>query len=203
MQHGRRTEENKDELSRIVHVNEVAKRLVVHSFQVNLLALDAMVQSKRAGGRLRGFDEVSKQMRDWSAELKSQLGELADLTRVCVTEASLGIKMRRTVRLLGEAARRSRNGDAAESAARRARDLAGECTASLDTRWSRVSLQIAELTRLGMMACVLSRSAMIEAQSGAPAERVQLMHVARDFYCNSEDVLHALRTLAKDAGGER
>jgi len=44
------------DFERVISLNEAAKELIARSFRVNLLALDAMVQSKRGGSSLRGFE---------------------------------------------------------------------------------------------------------------------------------------------------
>ena len=73
--------EEQANFNRVAGLNEAAKELVARSYQVNLLALDAMVQSKRGGSSLRGFDEVSSQMRRWSRDLHVELERLAALSR--------------------------------------------------------------------------------------------------------------------------
>ena len=83
------------ELRRVVELNEAAKALLRQSFEINLRALDAIVQSKRGGGALRGFDEVSSQIRLWSRDLQEKVESLWALGRSAVTSASHLLQTRR------------------------------------------------------------------------------------------------------------
>jgi hypothetical protein len=182
--------------NRVAALNEAAKELIARSYQVNLLALDAMVQSKRGGNSLRGFDEVSSQMRRWSRDLHAELELLASLSRQVVAEVSLASKEQHLLRLLRQAAQGSSSGCATERLlVREAAQLSRENT--LARLWRRVIDALGDLDQLGMMAVVLSRSAMIEASSGATAQRAQLGHVSKEFYRNSEAVVNVLKAVLK------
>ena len=84
------------ELGQVVSLNEASKSLLTRSFEINLRSLNAIVQSKRSGGRLRGFDDVSSQIRTWSRELHQQLEELGRLGRGAVGLASFLIRNQRS-----------------------------------------------------------------------------------------------------------
>jgi phenylacetate-coenzyme A ligase PaaK-like adenylate-forming protein len=58
-------------------------------------------------------------------------------------------------------------------------------------------LSLSDLDQLGLMAMVLSRSAMIEASSGTSEQRAQLGRVSQEFYQNSEFVISLLRSALK------
>ena len=185
-------ERRNERFDQVVTLNEAAKELLVRSAQVNLLALDAMVQSKRGGGNLRGFDEVSSQMRMWSKELHQQLRELGELSASVLLRTSLHSKQRRKLELLEEAARCSDNADAQAACERSLREHQSlEATLARDARRTRDLLS--DIDQLGMMAIVLSRSAMIEAASGDDQQRAQLNLVSQEFYRNSEAVLEILK----------
>ena len=184
------------DFERLSSLNEGAKELIARSFRVNLLALDAMVQSKRGGSGLRGFDEVSSQMRSWSRDLHRELEELSRLSRQVVDHASQATKETHVLRLLERAAASSNNPSACGALeARNQTQLArvGEIKRS----WRRVGDALSSLDQLGMMAVVLSRSAMIEASSGTPEQRAQLNDVSEQFYRNSEAVVSVLKALLK------
>ena len=187
-----------EELGQVVLINEAAKRLLVRSFEINLRSLNAIVQSKRSGGRLRGFDEASSQIRTWSRELHGQLERLVGLGREAVGLASLLLRQQRMVGLLGSAARVSHNREAERALAEAEAALTTHRTALRGT-WRRLFGVIDDLNQLGLMACVLSRSAMIEATAADADQRPQLDELTKDFYVKSEEVAAIVRGLSKSA----
>lgn len=189
------------DFDRVVALNEAAKALLERSLKVNLLALNAMVQSKRSGGACRGFDEVSAQMRSWSQQLHGQLRSLGHLSQTTVRDLSLYEKQRRLSRLL-ERAVASVTAVSAAAALERSRAELDSNLLGLESGRRRLSLLIDDLVQLGMMASVLSRSAMIEAQSGPVEIRQQLSEVSREFYDNAEAVVETLRVLLKSIRSE-
>jgi hypothetical protein len=186
---------------RVVALNEAAKELLERSLKVNLLALNAMVQSKRSGGACRGFDEVSAQMRSWSQQLHGQLRSLGQLSQTTVRDLSLYEKQRRLSRLL-ERAIESVATVSSSAVLQRSRAELEANLLGLESGRRRLSLLIDDLVQLGMMASVLSRSAMIEAQSGPAEIRQQLSDVSREFYDNAEAVVETLRALLKSIRSE-
>lgn len=182
--------------AQVVALNEASKALLSRSFSVNLLALDAMIQSKRGGGNLRGFDEVSSQMRTWSRDLHHELERLGELSRSIVARTSLASKQAHLIRLLQQAADRS---DVATLTATCKRFVAAQqgLEEQLVRDWRAARQLLADLDQLGMMAIVLSRSAMIEAASGNADQREQLNHVSSEFYRNSQDVIDAIKLVSK------
>lgn len=180
----------------VVELNEAAKQLIARSFKVNLLALDALVQSKQTGCTLPGFDEVSSQMRMWSRDLHSQLETLAELSREVVSKTSSFSKEARHLQLLQLAATYSNDSHVRQTAADMAQRQSGREYA-LKQHWRRLRAALADLDQLGMMAIVLSRSAMIEAASAAGEQRAHLTNVSREFYKNSEATVEVLRALLK------
>ncbi|HTQ03281.1 MAG TPA: hypothetical protein VMI54_05470 [Polyangiaceae bacterium] len=193
-------EDHQRGFERVVALSEASKALLARSFKVNLLALDAMVQSKRGGGNLRGFDEVSSQMRLWSRDLHRDLQQLEARTRNLVARTSLVRKEKHTIDLLRAAALASRN-----SALLAAYEARGERHEALERElagdWRAVREMLGDLDQLGLMAIVLSRSAMIEASSGSQAQREQLSSVSREFYRNSEAVTETIKTVLKTVDG--
>ncbi|MES1183609.1 MAG: hypothetical protein ABUL60_07320 [Myxococcales bacterium] len=184
------------DFERVISLNEAAKELIARSFRVNLLALDAMVQSKRGGSSLRGFDEVSSQMRRWSRDLHVELERLATLSQRVVVAVSSLSKEAHLLGLLARAAAASPGGAAAEVVERR-RQADTEHQSELRRLWRAVDEVLSDLDQLGMMAVVLSRSAMIEASSGSSEQRAQLSDVSQEFYRNSETVVEVLKQLLK------
>jgi hypothetical protein len=181
---------------RVMLLNAAAKELIARSYRVNLLALDAMVQSKRGDSSLRGFDEVSSQMRSWSRDLHRELEQLGSISRLAVTRASTSCKQRHLLGLLARAATQSGHAlvtrvHEQKLAEQEARD------AEMARGWRQVNDALSDLNMLGMMAVVLSRSAMIEASGGSPEQRAQLSDVSQEFYRNSDAVINVLKDLTR------
>jgi hypothetical protein len=184
------------EFDKVVELNEAAKQLLARSFHVNLLALDAMVQSKRGQSSVPGFDAVASQMLGWSRELQALLVKLGQASSIVVSRTSWTAKDAHTLGLLRAAAEQS------QSALGRAvcERLQAECATSvlsLRQDWRHVTSLLSELSQLGMMACVLSRSAMIEACSAGPELRRQLSDVSREFNAHAEAVVDILSALVR------
>ena len=68
------------QLRQLVQLNEGAKVVFTRSHAVNLLAIDAIVRSRLAGDAVRGFAEVSTQMRAWSSDLYARMQSLQEST---------------------------------------------------------------------------------------------------------------------------
>ncbi len=60
----------------MVQVNEEIKKVTNLSFGVNLIALNAMLVSKRAGERSRGFGVVSSELRVFSGKIREAMNGL-------------------------------------------------------------------------------------------------------------------------------
>jgi hypothetical protein len=182
----------------VARLNEGRKTLTATSLRVNLLALDAMVQSRRAGGSLRGFDEVSSQMRTWTLELVGGLEELGRLNRDVLVLLSLVQKEQRSLDLLEAAAARGTSA-AMEAALERQRAAQEARSEELRRAWRKLVNGLEDLDLLGMMASVLSRAAMIEAASGNADQRQQLGAVSEEFHHNADEVMRLLKELLRGA----
>ena len=60
----------------MVQINEEIKKVANLSFGMNLVALNAMLVSKRAGERSRGFGVVSSELRMFSHKLREAMSDL-------------------------------------------------------------------------------------------------------------------------------
>ena len=179
---------------KVIALNEGSKELLARSASVNLLALDAMVQSKHAGGNLRGFDEVSSQMRSWSQELHQQLLGLSQACQELVVAASYASRDARVLRAL-ELSRVGKHGERLDQALEQQQQRVAARRTHIRQLQRRAADVIADLNQLGMMAVVLSRAAMIEAASGTDEQRVKLGEVSQEFYRHSEAVGERLAKL--------
>lgn len=194
----RRTElpDNEFQLGRVVQMNEAAKQLLARSHRVNLLALDAIVQSKRGNTSARGFDEVSSQMLGWSRDLLALLQQLRDASATVVNRTSAATKDERLLRILANAVELSQCSRVATRYDLLAREL-NTAVLALRRDWRQVEEVLADLEQLGMMACVLSRSAMIEACSASAELRDQLSGVSQEFNTHAQSVVDTISALVR------
>lgn len=177
-------------LARVVALNEGAKAIRRSAFEVNLRALGAIVQSRRAGTALRGFAEVSTQMQRWSESLASAALRLAEGCTARVRVVSDDARRRRQRALLlraleGASARFEGEGPRPDDAP------------AMDLRRSarEVRVAVAELHELGLMASVLARAALIEACEGDAAQRRDLSEISREFATHADEVNAVVRAL--------
>ena len=186
------------DLARIVASHEFAKSVLFHSHQVNLHALDAIVRGIQGGSTLRGFAEVSNQMRNWTRELHAAVSALTELSAQQVHLFSDFVKKRRLITLLTAA-----DGGGDESAALRAsvgRQAAELEAAALELKRlrRRVRNALEDLVQLGLMARVLSSAAMIESMAGDTEQRSELMHVSKGFAERSEQIADLIRLMLRN-----
>lgn len=176
-------------LTVVVALNEAAKDMREHSFQVRIRALDALVRSaKQQSSGLAGFREVSHQMRRWSDDLGSQLESLQKLCGESVVRESQFRTMLRKRRLMERAAQLAPAGaleHCLSSTSLRDAKLRSTRLAELH----RTIVELEALTQLGLMAIVLSHTAMIEAAGAGNRERAVLSQVAREFGEHANSVL--------------
>jgi hypothetical protein len=189
------THQQTSNLAHVVELNECAKAILADTHQVNLRCLDAMVRSTRSGSKLRGFAEVSVQMRHWSRELYAGVNTGLALSAQQIGLMSAFVQKGRQVELLAAAMQEGHAQAALQSAYARveAELLAVVEALALSRRKMRSALE--DLEQLGLMACVLSRAALIEAASGNPAERHDLTIVSKEFADRSEKVTQTIRSM--------
>lgn len=179
-------------LARVVALNEGAKAIRRSAFEVNLRALGAIVQSRRAGASMRGFSEVSTQMQRWSESLEAAARRLAAGCTARVRVVSDAARQGRQRSLLHRALLGAGRVD--PSAARVDDGASGELRRSA----REVRLAVAQLRELGLMASVLARAALIEACEGDAAQRRDLSAISREFAAHADDVNAVVRALVDD-----
>jgi hypothetical protein len=179
----------------VVALNDASKVMSEHSREVRLRALDALVRSaKDSSAALAGFREVSPQMRRWSDDLSAQLTRIRKLSGDSVTQESYYRTLKRRGRLLAEAALKSGNPALkARLDAYRQKERAAQL--ERNKRLAATAQELDELRQLGLMAIVLSRTAMIEASAANPKDRAVLSSVALEFGEHADAVLQLGKTL--------
>ena len=186
-----------NELSHVIELNEGAKTILDDTHQVNLRALDAIVRSHHGGNELRGFAEVSSQMRHWSLELHGAVRNICELSAQQVRGVSAFVHQRRMFGLLSAAARGARVCVALNQASARMSDDVERAGSDVQRLKRRLASALEDLEQLGLMASVLARAAAIEASSGNEAQRDALSAVSREFAERSESVTEKIRAMVK------
>lgn len=187
----------------VVALNDASKVMSEHSREVRLRALDALVRSaKDSSAALAGFREVSLQMRRWSDDLSAQLTRIRKLSADSVTHESAYRTLKRRGRLLEAAAKLSNNAAMKDRLdAYKARERTAQ--KERNKRLSTAAQELDDLRQLGLMAIVLSRTAMIEASAAQPADRVVLSSVALEFGEHADAVLQLGKSLVPMAVNAR
>ena len=189
------------QLERVVAVHEGAKAILSDSHQVNLRALDATVRSLRRGSQLRGFAEVSAQMREWSQELHAAVEQVTKSSAEQVNVVSAFEKHKRTLHLLSAGGCEPASALLLAPALERVASQGREIELALQKLQRQVRRLLEDLQQLGLMACVLSTSALIEAAT-AGDDSQDLTTVSRDFSERSQKMTESIRRmLASDRQG--
>jgi methyl-accepting chemotaxis protein len=181
-------------LARVVAVHEGAKAILNDSHHINLRALDATVRSIRGGAQLRGFAEVSAQMRQWSQELHAAVTQVTKLSAEQVNVVSAFEKRVRMIHLLSAACNEPAAARLLSGRLDQARAEGRQIELSLREVGRKVRTLLEDLQQLGLMACVLSTSALIEAAT-AGTESKDLTIVSRDFADRSQKVTENIRVM--------
>jgi methyl-accepting chemotaxis protein len=183
------------DLGAVVAMNESAKAILDASRQVNLRALDAMVRGQRAGEALRGFAEVSSQMRQWSRELDTAIRQVSELSGQQVQLVSALVRQRRLLTLLTAAAQDESARSALGEALSRWGQEHERAQRELHHFERKLMTILEEIEQLGLMACVLARAAAIEAASGTPQQCLELGIVSKEFAEHSERIAQDIHRL--------
>jgi len=178
---GARARARASELRELVAINEAAKELCTRSFQVKLLALNAMITSMQDGVVLPAFTEVASRMRTWATELQATTDRLVACTSDGVGWVSAKVERDRIGRILTDAARMCARPRALDGARERLVDRVAALQGSLERSRHAIHGCLHELAQSGLMATVLSRSALIEATRAPASIAAALSQVARDF----------------------
>lgn len=187
----------RDDLLRIVRINEEIKLIVRVAFRINIMALNAIFLAKRAGTAARGFGVLSHELRVFSQDLRDSMLGLTRLIHACVSEVSLVLQDIRHTRLLHQAVESSQQGRLAEVIAARERQstLHAQHLAGLRKQLKRALDDAFQLAELGGM---LAKSAKIEAAYGQ-AFAASLAQVSGEFDGVVEEIRASLEALRRSA----
>ena len=195
-------------LLRVVGINERIKGIAATAFQVNMMALNAILLARRAGRMALGFSVLSNELRDFIRRIEGAMGRLTELTQETVRDVSQQARQAQIQRSLRSAEVQLARHDHADPSAlnqvlasrtrlaglgtERAAALRKSMLSTLDDAW-----------QLGQHGQVLARTARIEATYGGEFAGA-LTQVALDFDATIHEIIAlivALRAYVEKGGG--
>ena len=187
----------RNDLLRIVRINEEIKAIVGVAFKINIMALNAIFLAKRAGTAARGLGVLSHELRVFSQDLRDSMVGLTRLIHACVSEVSHVLQDIRQTRLLHQAVESSRDRRLVEVLAERESRNAehAQHLVVLRKQLKRALDDAFQLVELGGM---LAKSAKIEAAYGQ-SFAASLAQVSGEFDGVVEEIRTSLEALRRSA----
>ncbi|MBL8482394.1 MAG: chemotaxis protein, partial [Rhodocyclaceae bacterium] len=185
------------QLRRLVHINEQIKAVVATAFKINLMALNAIFLSKRAGQAALGFGVLSNELRHFAVDLTEHMAELRTLVAASLHSVTDLLKHARNGAVLARVQPSGTTVRASFQAllARQRIRLENE-ESEMAAMHRRLGLLLDEISRLVELGGVLARSAKIEAAYGG-SFAAALMQVSMDFDQIIGAIRSSLQVLAK------
>jgi methyl-accepting chemotaxis protein len=179
----------------MVQVNEEIKRVTNLSFGVNLVALNAMLVSKSAGERSRGFGVVSSELRMFSGKLREAMGGLGVRIFDLVNDVAA---MQKQSHERGHLLRAMEQGGELRefmgAPLARKEDALLQLVQSMEKERDHLLRQVRRTLQLCDMGTSLARSAKIESVYGGEMSAT-LKQVAGQIEGTIEEILGILNTL--------
>ena len=189
------------QLASFVRLNEGIKGVVLIAFQINIMALNAILLSHRAGEVALGFGVISKELRTLSVELTRLMQSLSTDAYLAVNLISDQLRRERRQQLLQTTRTQLQHPSAALDAIVAERQALFLARAQ-QVREVRLRLldQLEEARKLCQFGTAISRSAKIEAAYGREYGRA-LAEVSQEFDQKIQTILPSIETLC--AGMQR
>lgn len=181
-------------LAAIIGITECVKAVVWSAHRINLLAINALLLSRKSGSDAVGFAVVSTELRAFSQQLSQQMTHLHQLSATSLDQISAALKRRHLQRLLLRA-----NGEGRQSLQQPlARMSAAEHGFSEDAAGCNKQLGavLADANQHCLYGDVIARFAKIEAAYGG-ALSSHLGEIAREFTTLVADVLPEIERLRR------
>ena len=182
-------------LGRMTQINEEIKKVTLLSFEVNLVALNAMLVTKRAGERSRGFGVVSSELRKFSSKLREAMGNLGVRIFGLINDVASMQKLIHQMALLQRVS--GENGEIHKfmrSPIVNKEKLLVELRQSMEEEQDRLLLQVRRTLKLCDMGTALVRCAKIESVYGGNMSG-SLKQVASQIEGTIEEILGILTAL--------
>ncbi len=181
-------------LAAVIGITECVKAVVWSAHRINLLALNALLLSRKSGSDAVGFAVVSTELRAFSQQLSQQMSRLHQLSAASLEQISAALKRRHLQRLLARA-----DGDGRLSLQQPLARMAASELAFTDEASGR-SKQLGAVLEDANQHClygdVIARFAKIEAAYGG-ALRSHLGEIANEFTALVADVLPEIERLRR------
>ncbi|WP_374356141.1 hypothetical protein [Chitinimonas sp.] len=194
--HAHTSDSGSDELGRVVILREGIKAVAVRAFQVNVLGLNAILLAKQFGERARGFGVISNELRDFSKQLRDQMGGLTVTSCLLVGLATRQLKLRRHRALLQQAAQNSLPHLMLVFADKQLADQTRELEYEIAGAHNKMTEYVEAAYQSCLFGTVIARSAKIEAAhsgSGNPALAV----ASEEFSQHVDYILPSLQALRR------
>lgn len=183
------------DLTHAIKINVEIQHVIDASRQVNYVALNALLTSRKAGADSRGFAVVARQLRTLSGELEQSMSQLDEVIGRLVTGIASLI---REGRKLGYVHAADAACDTPPACMKgmlvNLRQRVGVWQGRVDADWTKLTQYFARAMRLAEMGGILSRNAKIEAAHGGEMAG-QLFQVAEQMEHDVSQVVVRLRTL--------
>lgn len=166
-------------LKRIVRINENIKTVVTQAHKINLLALNAILLSRRAGRAALGFGVISNELRVFSKELTETMRLLMQLSFASVGVVSSSQRYQRLNRLMNLACAQSQRQDM-EQHLSISNDKLASMNQQLGLCFQQLNNNLEQADNASRFGSVIARSLKIEATYGASFTNM-LMQIADDF----------------------
>lgn len=89
-----------EDLQRAIALSEIIKKVVRQCFEINMMGINAILLSRKAGDTARGFGVVSTEIRQLSDRLQANMNEIHQAAFTLVNEASSLLKRTRRVEIM-------------------------------------------------------------------------------------------------------
>lgn len=189
------------QLASFVRLNEGIKGVVLIAFQINIMALNAILLSHRAGEVALGFGVISKELRTLSVELTRLMQALSTDAYLAVNLISDQLRRERRQQLLQTTqAQLQRPSAALDTIVAERQALFQERAQQVREVRLRLLDRLEEARKLCQFGTAISRSAKIEAAYGREYGRA-LAEVSQEFDQKIQTILPSIETLC--AGMQR
>lgn len=175
-----------NDLMRIVQINESIKTVVTQARRINLLALNAILLSRRAGKLALGFGVISDELRTFSKDLTTTMRVLMNLSYSSVAIVSQFQRYSRINHILQNTEKASHHQLVQQRLIFSNKKLA-ELETGLNKAYQDLARYIDDAETAGRFGSVIARSLKIEATYGGGFHQI-LAQIAVDFSCYIDSI---------------
>ena len=188
-----------NDLARIVTINEEIKAVVVRAHRINLLALNAILLSRRAGGVAVGFGVISQELRGFSRNLMQNMQALMNLSFDSIQIVSKHQRYARINDLIHQATELAQYANVTERFAL-AEERFRQLRLAFSDTYRKLESLVLDADEAARFGDVISRSLKIEAAYGGPY-RTLLGEIAKQFSEFINDIPVLLKALSQQVQG--